>query len=43
VKYYARKWLTLRPYVTRNQRSSNFKDANFTATLVGVDLTARLQ
>jgi hypothetical protein len=43
VKYYARKWLTLRPYVTRNQRSSNFRDANFTATLVGVDLTARLQ
>lgn len=43
VKYYVRKWLTLRPYVTRDQRSSNFKDANFTTTLLGVDLTARLQ
>jgi hypothetical protein len=43
VKYSVRRWLTLRPYVTRDQRSSNFRDANYTATLLGVDLTARLQ
>jgi hypothetical protein len=43
VKYYVRRWLTLRPYISRDQRSSNLKEANYTATLVGVDLTARLQ
>ena len=43
VKYYATKWLTLRPYASRESRSSNFHEANYTATLVGVDLTARWQ
>jgi hypothetical protein len=42
VKYHIRQWLTLRPYVSRDQRTSNFDQANFTSLVVGVDLTAQL-
>jgi hypothetical protein len=42
VKYHIRQWLTLRPYVSRDQRSSNFQQADYTSVRVGVDLTARL-
>ncbi len=34
-------WLTVRPYVIRQDRSSNFHEANFNATVVGIDFTAR--
>jgi hypothetical protein len=42
VKYHIRQWLTLRPYVSRDQRTSNFDQANFTALVIGVDLTAQM-
>lgn len=42
VKYHVTRWLTLRPYVSRDQRSSNFKQADYTSVRFGVDLTARL-
>ncbi|MDB6102507.1 MAG: hypothetical protein JWO52_2506 [Gammaproteobacteria bacterium] len=42
VEYHALKWLTLRPYVLRNVRSSNFHEANFNSSVVGVDVTAHL-
>lgn len=42
LEYHARKWLTLRPYFLRNTRSSNFHDANYNSSVVGVDLTAHL-
>jgi hypothetical protein len=41
VKYHFTQWLTLRPYVTRDDRGSNVQNASYNATLVGVDLTAR--
>jgi hypothetical protein len=41
VKYHFTDWLTLRPYVSRDSRSSNVEDVSYNATLVGVDLTAR--
>lgn len=42
LEYHALKWLTLRPYFLRNTRSSNFHEANFNSSVVGVDLTAHL-
>jgi hypothetical protein len=42
LEYHAFKWLTLRPYAVRNTRSSNFHDANYNSTVLGVDLTAHL-
>jgi len=42
VEYHAFRWLTVRPYVIRDQRRSNFHDANFNSTLVGIDVTAHL-
>jgi hypothetical protein len=42
VEYHAFKWLTLRPYFLRNRRSSNFHEANFSSSVVGLDLTAHL-
>jgi hypothetical protein len=41
VKYHVTNWLTLRPYVTRDNRSSNVVNVSYNATVVGVDLTAR--
>jgi hypothetical protein len=42
VEYHAFKWLTLRPYVERQTRSSNLNEANFNDTVTGIDFTARL-
>jgi len=43
VEYHMYKWLTLRPYYVRDLRRSNFHDANFNSTVVGIDLTAQLK
>jgi len=37
----ARPWLTFRPYVEWDKRSSNYDLANYTATIYGIELTAR--
>jgi hypothetical protein len=42
LEYHAAKWLTLRPYFLRDTRNSNFHDANFNSSVVGLDLTAHL-
>jgi hypothetical protein len=41
VKYHALRWLTVRPYFSRDQRKSNLAFANYTMNQVGIDLTAR--
>jgi hypothetical protein len=43
VDYHMFRWLTLRPYFLRDVRTSNFHDANFNSTLVGIELTAHLK
>jgi hypothetical protein len=43
VEYHVLRWLTLRPYYMRDLRRSNFHDANFNSTVVGVDLIAHLK
>jgi hypothetical protein len=43
VKYHITKWLTLRPYYTRDERTSNLAEANYTSNIVGIDLTARFE
>jgi hypothetical protein len=43
VEYHMFKWLTLRPYYVRDLRRSNFHDANFNSTVVGLDLIAHLK
>ncbi len=43
LEYHAFKWLTLRPYFLRDTRSSNYHDANFNSSTVGLDLTAHLK
>jgi len=43
VSYFATSWLTFRPYVTHDERSSNFAQARYTSTLFGIDLTGRLK
>ena len=43
VEYHMLKWLTLRPYYVRDLRGSNFHDANFNSTVVGLDLIAHLK
>jgi len=42
IKYHAFSWLTLRPYASHEQRTSNFAEANYTVNVFGIDLTARL-
>jgi hypothetical protein len=42
VRYQTLRWLSLRPYVSRYSRSSNLARASYNATVVGIDLTARL-
>jgi len=42
VKYQALHWLSVRPYYTRQLRSSNLAPANYNATVVGVEFTAQL-
>jgi hypothetical protein len=42
IDYKALYWLTIHPYALRDQRTSNFHDANYTANAVGVDFTAQL-
>jgi hypothetical protein len=42
-EYHALPWLTFRPYALYDKRTSNFHDANYSATVVGIDFTARLQ
>jgi hypothetical protein len=39
VFYKARPWLTFRPYFERDQRTSNYALANYTATIYGIELT----
>lgn len=41
--YHMFRWLTLRPYFRRDVRSSNFTEANFNATLVGIEVTGHLK
>jgi hypothetical protein len=43
VEYHALHWLTFRPYALYDKRTSNFHDANYSATIVGIDFTAQLQ
>jgi hypothetical protein len=43
VEYHMLRWLTLRPYYVRDLRGSNFHDANFNSTVVGLDLIAHLK
>jgi hypothetical protein len=42
IEYRALRWLTLRPYVQREVRSSNIHEASYNSSIVGIDLTARL-
>jgi hypothetical protein len=42
VKYAALSWLTIRPYVNWNEASSTFKLGNYSALIVGIDVTGRL-
>jgi hypothetical protein len=42
VKYHIAEWLTLRPFVNYDSRSSNTADVSFNATTIGADLTAKL-
>jgi hypothetical protein len=37
----ARPWLSVRPYVEWDKRSSNYELANYTATIYGIEFTAR--
>jgi hypothetical protein len=41
VNWHAFPWLIVRPYVFRDTRTSNLHDANYNATMVGVDFTAQ--
>jgi hypothetical protein len=41
-KYQPRPWLAVRPYATKFERSSNLAIANYSANLVGVEVTMRL-
>jgi hypothetical protein len=43
VKYHITRWLTLRPYYSREERTSNFAEANYTSNTVGIDLSARFE
>jgi hypothetical protein len=43
VRYLALSWLTLRPYVNWAKATSTFVLGNYSATIVGVDVTGRLQ
>ncbi len=43
VEYHAFHWLTLRPYALYDKRTSSFHDANYTATIFGVEFRAQLQ
>jgi hypothetical protein len=43
VEYHALHWLTFRPYTLYDKRTSNFHNANYTATVVGIEFTARLE
>ncbi len=43
VRYAALSWLTIRPYVDWNKASSTFMLGNYSATIVGFDVTARLR
>lgn len=42
VQYTALAWLTIRPYVNWNKASSTFKLGNYSALIVGIDVTGRL-
>lgn len=43
VRYAACSWLTIRPYVSWDQQTSTFTLGNYSATIVGVEVTGRLQ
>lgn len=42
VRYAATRWLTLRPYVSYDNRTSNYQQANYSSTIIGLDVTAQL-
>jgi hypothetical protein len=42
INYRALRWLTIHPYALREQRTSNFHEANYNTTVAGVDFTAQL-
>lgn len=43
VDYLVRKWLTIRPYVRYETRSSNFPDGDFTGAAIGLNFTVQWQ
>jgi hypothetical protein len=43
VEYHALYWLTFRPYALYDKRTSSFHDANYSATIAGIQFTAQLQ
>lgn len=43
VRYLAISWLTIRPYVNWEHSSSSFTLGNYSATIVGIDVTGRLR
>jgi hypothetical protein len=43
VRYAALTWLTIRPYADYDKASSSFMLGNYSATIVGVDVTARFR
>lgn len=43
VRYAALSWLTIRPYADYDKASSSFMLGNYSATIVGVDVTARFR
>ena len=42
IEYHAFRWLTFKPYYVRDLRRSNFDEANFNSSLVGIDVVAHL-
>jgi hypothetical protein len=43
IRYQALSWLTIRPYANWQRATSTFTLGNYSATIVGVDVTARLR
>ena len=43
VEYHALYWLTFRPYALYDKRTSSFHDANYAATVAGIQFRAQLQ
>lgn len=43
VRYAALTWLTIRPYVNWQKATSTFRPGNYSATILGIDVTGRLR